>query len=175
MGKSILLTGYPGCGKTTIIHNLISMLDCPMGGFFTQEIRDKGIRQGFEIISLDGVRGTLSHVNFDSPYRVGKYGVNIHAIESLAVPAINSAIDQGYLVIIDEIGPMEIKSRLFCQTVVKVIESKSVVLGTIVKRSSQFTDMIKSRPEVRIIEVTRNNREYLVQEIFQEIQETIQV
>jgi nucleoside-triphosphatase len=80
MGNTILLTGLPGCGKTTLIRKVISRSSTPTGGFYTQESREpyynpaNGIRKGFEIITLDGRRGILAHVDIHDPMRVGKYG-----------------------------------------------------------------------------------------------------
>ena len=74
--KNILITGLPGVGKTTIIKKLSEELRKfhPVG-FYTEEIREKGIRKGFKLIGLDGGEGILSHVDVKSTYTVGKYNV----------------------------------------------------------------------------------------------------
>jgi nucleoside-triphosphatase len=162
MRKSILLTGSPGCGKTTLIQKVLSKLTIPTSGFYTREIRQRGVRKGFEIITLDGKRGVLSHVNIQSAKRVGKYGVDSDALVTLAVPAIYQGIKSGGLIIIDEIGPMEIVSSHFRQAVLDALDSDAKVLGTIVRRSTPFTDNIKSRQDVTTIEVAPNNRDTLL-------------
>jgi nucleoside-triphosphatase len=55
MPKRILLTGRPGCGKTTLINRIVSDLALPVGGFYTQEIREVGQRVRFKLITLDGI------------------------------------------------------------------------------------------------------------------------
>jgi nucleoside-triphosphatase len=165
MGKAILLTGPPGCGKTTLIQRLLADLAQPADGFFTQEIRVRGIRHGFEVITLDGRRGVLAHTEITSRYRVGKYGVDLTALDTLGVDAIEQAIRSGWLVVIDEIGPMEILSERFRHCVERALGSRSLVLGTIVQRGTCFTDALKARTEVKVVQISRDNREALVQDL----------
>jgi nucleoside-triphosphatase len=159
MNSIILLTGRPGCGKTTLIRHLLEDYPGDAGGFYTQEIREGGIRKGFEIITLDGQRGILAHVDFRSNQRVGKYKLDLHALERLAVPAIREAAAKDALVVIDEIGPMEIRSKEFRQAVIETIQRGARILGTIVRRSMPFTDKIKRMPGVQVIEITLENRQ----------------
>ncbi len=73
--KNFLITGLPGCGKTTLIKELSSVIPINKKGFFTEEIREKGKRAGFKIITFDGKQGIFAHQIFISPYRVSKYSV----------------------------------------------------------------------------------------------------
>ena len=170
MGKTILLTGRPGCGKTTLIRRVVEQLDVPAGGFYTGEIRERGTRKGFEIVTLDGQRGILAHVDIRSAKRIGKYGVDVATLDALGVDAIQRAIDAQGIVVIDEIGPMEILSRRFREAVLDALESEAAVLGTIVSRSTPFTDSIKAMPQVRLIEVRPDNRDALVSHILDRLQ-----
>jgi len=159
MNPIILLTGRPGCGKTTLIRRLLEDYSGDVGGFYTQEIREGGIRKGFEIITLDGRRGILAHVDIQSSQRLGKYKLDLHALERLAVTAIREAAARGALVVIDEIGPMEIRSKEFRHAVIQTIQKGAKILGTIVRRSMPFTDEIKRMPGVQVIEITIENRQ----------------
>ena len=172
MGKTILLTGFPGCGKTTLIRRVLARLSIPAGGFYTQEIRDSGIRVGFELVTLDGSRGILAHVDNISTNRVGKYGVDLSALEDIGVGAIQAAIEEESLVVIDEIGPMEIFSPAFRQVVIEALESETTVLGTIVKRSVPFANVVKQKPQVTMVEVTPETRDNLVEQLIQYIRDT---
>lgn len=168
MGQAILLTGSPGSGKTTLIRRLVERLDRPAGGFYTQELRTGGVRTGFEIVTLDGKRGNLAHVDIHSRQRIGKYGIDLSTLDRLAVAAIREAVqdpDPHSLVVIDEIGPMELRSQNFCDAVLVALDSLKKVLGTIVQRSTSFGDRIKSRPDVQIIEVRRDNRDELLEQL----------
>ncbi len=110
MTKKVLLTGRPGCGKTTLIKRVVSELARPAGGFYTEEIRAHGERLGFKIITLDGQEALLAHVDFKTPERVGKYGLDLSALETVGVEALREAVHARQLVVIDEIGPMELRS-----------------------------------------------------------------
>ena len=161
MGSAVLLTGRPGVGKTTAIRRIVAASGREAGGFYTQEIRAGGRRQGFKIITLDGREAILAHVTIKGPPRVGKYGVDLAALESVGVGSIYSAIEQGMLVVIDEIGPMEIRSAAFREAVHAALRSGSPVLGSIMQRPDPFADAIKALPGVTVLEVTRQNRDDL--------------
>ncbi len=51
---AILLTGPPGVGKTTAVKAVVTLLGGRAGGFYTRELRHRGSRTGFEIVTLDG-------------------------------------------------------------------------------------------------------------------------
>ncbi|RLC60509.1 MAG: AAA family ATPase, partial [Chloroflexi bacterium] len=76
----MFLSGKPGTGKTSLIKEAIARTRTKVGGFYTEEIRSSGIRQGFKIITLDGKEATLAHVNFSSPFQVSKYKVDIDSL-----------------------------------------------------------------------------------------------
>jgi nucleoside-triphosphatase len=165
MARAILLTGKPGCGKTTLIRRVLEDFPGDVGGFYTQEIREAGTRKGFEIFTLDGERGVLAHVDIRSSQRVGKYGVDLQALDRLVVPAIQGAVGRQALVVIDEIGPMEIRSTRFRKVVNHALLSDVKVLGTIAHRSMPFTDEIKRMPDVSVIVVNPANRQELPERI----------
>jgi len=167
MVRKILLTGNPGCGKTTLINRILSNYSGLAGGFYTREIRRGHERVGFEIVTLDGGTCLLASVDTKSSIRVGKYGVDLGNLENTGVPAIQSAIDKKWLVVIDEIGPMEIKSPVFRKIVLQAIESDRILLASIVKRSIPFTDEIKNKPETVLFEVRKDNREDLLETVLQ--------
>jgi nucleoside-triphosphatase len=168
--RKILLTGRPGCGKTTLIKRVVDKLPRRAGGFYTQEIRDGGTRAGFKIVTLDGEEVVFAHVDLKTPERVGKYGLDLSTLERIGVGAVRKAVRARRLVVIDEIGPMEIRSAIFRDAVNEALDSKLPFLATILARSLPFTDVIKSRPDVTLIEVRPDNRERLVSELSDRIQ-----
>ena len=157
--KNLLLTGKPGVGKTTLIKKILD--ECPLraGGFYTQEIRENNTRSGFEIITLSGQKGILAHVEFKGRHRVGKYRVNLAGIDQLAVKSILDALEQDEIVVIDEIGKMELFSSKFQEAVKEAIDSKKPVLGTIGKKlTHNFAKKIKTRPDIKIIVLNRQQK-----------------
>lgn len=161
MARAVLLTGRPGVGKTTVIQQAVEKLGRPAGGFYTREMRAGGKRVGFEMVTLDGERPVLAHVDFEGPERLGKYHVDVAALEGVGVRAVRRSVEAGRLVVIDEIGPMEAKSGRFREAVIAVLDSDAPLLGTIHRRSTPFTDAITSREDVTVIEVTHANRDDL--------------
>jgi nucleoside-triphosphatase len=78
-----------------------------MGGFYTEEIRNGHIREGFQLVTVNGKRANMAHINISSPYKVGKYGVDITALDELVVSELETPHK---VYIVDEIGKMEVQS-----------------------------------------------------------------
>jgi nucleoside-triphosphatase len=163
--QAYLLTGAPGAGKTTIIRKAIAGVGRRAGGFYTQEIRSHGVRQGFEIILLNGSTAVLAHVDINSPYRVSKYGVDITNLDKIGVSAIRQAKQDCEIVVVDEIGKMELFSNAFRGAVLEIFDSGKKLLGTIMLSSHPWADQIKQRPEVKVLSVTRATHQQVLQEV----------
>ena len=165
MKPVILLTGHPGVGKTTAIKSIVSLLGRQAGGFYTREVRARGQRTGFELVTLDGRIAWLASRSpakiFEEEVPFGKYRVNLRAIDSFGVPALWRAVKAGQVVVIDEIGPMEIVSELFCRAVLDILAIDIAVVGTIAQRSNTFADRVRAHPRVEIRLVTLSNREQI--------------
>ena len=170
MSEKVLLTGRPGCGKTTLIKRVVNNLPRRAGGFYTEEIRDGVTRAGFKIVTLDGEEVVFAHVDLKTPEHLGKYGLDLSALETIGVGAVRQAVRSTRLVVIDEIGPMEIRSAIFRHAVNEALDSGVPVLATIFAQSLPFTDAIKSRPDVTLIEVRPDNRKRLDSELSERIQ-----
>jgi nucleoside-triphosphatase len=164
----ILLTGLPGCGKTTAIMKIIAGLgQTPIAGFYTEEIREHKIRKGFRFKCLDGTGGILAHVDIKSRFKVGKYGVDVAGFEKLVVPILYTEQSDAGLFVIDEIGKMECFSRIFIATVRSLFASDKSVLATVARKGSGLVSEIKNYPAVRLFNLTRENREKTITEILQ--------
>ena len=159
--SNILVTGRPGIGKSTLIERIVSRIQKPVTGFFTREIRDRGKRVGFSIVTLDGKMGVLAHLDIRGHFRVGKYGVNIEDIEQIAVPSM-SPPGPGVIIVIDEIGKMECFSPLFRRSLLKGLDLENPVIGSIALKGIAFIEKVKARKDVFLIEITEKNRDELV-------------
>ena len=165
MKQVSLLTGVPGTGKTSLIKQAVAEMTGKAGGFYTEEIRSQGIRKGFRLITLDGQSAILAHVKLKSPYRVGKYGVDIDSLDQVGVPALLKAAEQCDVIVIDEIGKMELFSDSFKKAVLEIIDSGKRVLGTIMFSPNQWADAIKRRPQVDLVPVTGSNYQQVLAEV----------
>jgi nucleoside-triphosphatase len=158
----LLIQGRPGVGKTTVARRLVQLLSdagIPVGGFTTEEIREAGRRVGFVVEAVSGKRDVLAHVALPGPPRVGKYGVDLHAFERIALPAL-AAPPKG-VVVIDELGKMELASAPFRDAVCALLDRNASVVATVHVFPHPFTDALKRRPDVEMREVTRDIRDAL--------------
>ena len=164
--KSIfLLTGPPGSGKTRLIKQAVARLKVKAGGFYTEEIKSQGVRQGFRLVTLDGETAVLSHLYFKSPHRVSKYGVDVESLDKVGVAAINRAVKECELVVIDEIGKMELFSAKFREAVLNILSSGQRLLATIMLNPNPCADAIKSQPQVKLVTLSRTNHPQVMAEL----------
>jgi nucleoside-triphosphatase len=163
--KNILITGPPGIGKTTIMKKIAQMLkDSGPAGFYTAEIREGGVRHGFELVGLNGRKGILSHIDIKGPHHVGRYGVDIKGFE-IFLDALMLTDPSVTLVMIDEIGKMECLSQRFRTVVGTVLGSEKTVIATIALKGPGFIAEVKGRDDAMLFEMTLENRDSLAEEI----------
>jgi nucleoside-triphosphatase len=166
----ILLTGPPGVGKTTVIQKVLSGIEISAGGFFTQEMREGGRRVGFSLRTLDGEQGVLAHIDYPGRYRVGRYGVDLSLFEALALPALERGLKEEELIVIDEIGKMELFSQRFQQMVMRIIDQNAQhLLGVIHQGREPFATAIRKRGGVEVIVVSHDNRNDLPAQIIMRV------
>jgi nucleoside-triphosphatase len=172
--QRVFLTGEPGCGKTTAVRSTTKLLvlrGLRVGGMISGEIRERGVRLGFNLEDLlTHETGTLAHVEQAEGPRVGKYRVNLQDIERIGVGAIMRAIHEAEVVVVDELGPMELNSTRFIEAVDAALASSKNFLGTIHKHASHpLVAAVRSNPAYAILDVTPENRGRLPTEIGQRI------
>ncbi|WP_410507118.1 NTPase [Methanosarcina hadiensis] len=164
----IAVTGSPGTGKSTVVakvaEKLASQPGFKIGGIRTAEIRKGGHREGFSIQDLvTGETGTLSHIKGNG-HRLGKYRINMEDLERIGVNAIRNSLFCD-LVIIDEIGPMELISGAFVAAVEEVLESNKPILA-VLHHSSRHPLARRIRKEFEVLAVDTKNRDELPEKIF---------
>ncbi len=179
MKRFIFVTGPPRTGKTTVVLKTANELKSGgyrIGGMVTREVRKEGFRVGFEILDYGSNRKMwLAHVHHPVGPRVGRYRVNLESLELIGAPAILEALEKSDVVLIDEVGPMELCSEPFRNAVEKAICSFKPVLGTIHwKAKHVLVKRVKSRGDVEMVEVTHETREKLPALIVEKIIKALQ-
>jgi len=177
--RLIFVTGPPGIGKTSVLLRSVNGLKnrgYKIGGMISREVREGGVRVGFEIMDFStGQRGWLAHINQPTGPKISKYRVNLTDLEAIGVSSILDAIRSADMIIVDEIGPMELFSSAFRDAVIQAAESDKPVLGTIhFGLRNSLVNSLKKREDAEIFEVTYENRETLHNFIIDKVVQSLQ-
>ena len=177
--RLIFLTGQPGVGKTSILLKVVDELKkkgYKIGGMISSEARLGGIRVGFEIIDIHtGRKGWLAHADQATGPRVGRYRVNRNDLDALGANSILEAEKNADVIVADEIGPMELFSSAFRQSIVVAIKSGKPLLGVIHQTANDpLITAVKVDKNTEILEVTNENREGLCKVIIDMILQLLQ-
>ena len=175
------ITGLPQAGKTDILLRVIGMLESEgikVGGMITEAILDGGKRVGFNIMDWETKeKDVMAHKDIEtetSRMRVEDYGVNVEAIERIGVPAIMNAIENADVIVIDEIGRMEVLSPAFVEAVKETFDMDKPLIITLHKKSrNPLLQDIRRRDDVRILEVTPINQSILPYKIVKLVKEEL--
>ncbi len=163
MALRIAVTGSPGVGKSTLVQRVLA------GGVLARDKRFKDRRIGFELLDLaTGALGTLAD-EAGTGQKLGKYRVHPDDLEKIGAKAIENALSCD-LIVVDEVGPMELTSRSFVSGVEKAIASGKPML-VVLHEWSAHPLAKKIRGTFRVVTITRENRDSLVQEIARELRE----
>jgi nucleoside-triphosphatase len=173
MAEILLISGRPGVGKTTLIRRLAEALGTQAGGFYTEEIRGPEGRLGFRLVTLDGEEATFAHVKLArrTPHRVGRYGVDVGVLDRIGVEALIRASRQKEVILVDEIGKMELYSARFREVLEELAGGQKPLIATITKASHPWAEAFKRRPSTTLWEMTVANRDLLVAGAFDWLRE----
>lgn len=157
-GGKVLLRGWPGVGKTTVARAVLERLPGARG-FYTEELREGGLRRGFDIVLACGRRGPLARRGARKSHRVGSYGVFLEEFEALALPELEEGLRIGAPLVVDEVGKMELASAAFVELVREAAHSSCAMLATAMAGEHPFLAELAGVAEE--LWITRANRDEL--------------
>ncbi len=166
MYVKIGLSGLPGVGKTTTLVKTIGMLEeegYKIGGMITEEVKEGNRRVGFYVLDWSTKKKEIfAHRDFESRHKVGPYGINIDVLDEVGVKALQDAMENADVIVIDEIGKMEVESKKFVAIVREILEQDKHMILTLHKKSrNPLLQEIRRRDDIRMLEVTPINRNLL--------------
>ena len=167
MSLRVFLTGVPRVGKSTLVRKVAAMIQqrsVKVGGMTSGDLRSGTVRVGFEMQNLlTGETGVLAHVSQAAGPRIGRYHVRSEDLDRIGTGAILSAVKSADLILVDEVGPMELTSIRFKDAVEAALTSGKSVLGTVHRNAQDpLVRRIKSTPSIEVIEIIHENRDSLV-------------
>jgi nucleoside-triphosphatase len=162
MKSAYLVTGEPGIGKTTLIRQVVSTMRFRAAGFYTEDLRSGGVREGFRIVTLDGDMALLAASGHPGPVMVSKYGVDVQELERVGVAAVRRAMERGHVIVADEIGRMQLFSREFRHCMFEAVKTGHPLLGTVMQGKNPYADRIKQHRNVELLTLTADNRNQIL-------------
>lgn len=169
-----LLTGPPGIGKSTVVTKTIYLLRLQghaIGGCLTKEKRKGRERVAFTMTDLmSGREGELASVNSSLGPRVGRYRVNLATLTDIGARSLHDAAQRAEVIVIDEVGPMELTSQDFRRATDECFKSGKPILGIVHElMKDPLVESIREMQGKTLTEVALTNRDKLPQTIAGEI------
>jgi len=172
---NILITGFPRSGKTTLIKKVLEKLQKQekyLAGFYTEELKNNcNQRVGFQIRTIAGQqKGILAQSMERTAWRIGKYFVNLKEFEVIVLPELQRTAE---LIVIDEIGKMELLSQSFREQVLRNLENGNVLATITKKGGGVFVQELKARKDVILFEISPENRDAILDKVISIMQDEI--
>ncbi len=162
----IAITGLPGSGKTQTLLRIIQLLEkdgLTVGGMITEPIVERHRPTGFQIVNwITKEKAVFAHEGMRTRVRSGRFGIDVHALEDLGTRALADARAEADVIVIDEVGKMDVESELFGQSVIDTLDTNKSIIMTLHKKSrNPLLQDIRRRDELRLLEVTPVNKNLL--------------
>ena len=163
---NLLLTGPSGIGKSTLLAKIPSRVpDKTIRGTNSQVIFQRDVRVGWSLHNYEGEGGVLAHVDIESEYQLGRYGVDMELFHRIMMPQleVDATVD---LYLIDEISAIAPWSSEFMTAMDSLLDSDRFVIA-IVGHSPRhpYPNEVKERDDVDLWEVQEDNRDQLLSDI----------
>lgn len=151
---TILLTGKPRCGKSYLVNETVEILrerGLTVGGILTPDIRENNERTGFHIIDIfTNEKEILASKHRKEGPTIGKYHINVKGIDIITEKFMKHFKNYD-VIVIDELGVMELKSAQFEAMLERVLAAKQpklIVLNQhLVKFYSMYGELMEMKRE----------------------------
>jgi len=163
--KNLFISGGPGIGKTKLLRDLALAKKLRIGGFYTEPIMAGRMRKGLIIRTLDGQDRMLASKTVKSNFKLGKFNVDINALENVGIPALKLGMMSKELIVIDEVGTLEAMSTRYKETLLEVLNSTKPVLATLPAKANPFINSLKKIPDTEIIVLKKANFASIKQQV----------
>ena len=165
----IFLTGDVQVGKSTIIKKTLAALRLrDIGGFRSVSVPDlpDGAMSVYLIPAGDEhpMMGDWNRVGIRKGCGRGIEKIP-EAFERAGVQALVDAENMP-LILMDEVGRMESAAARFSERILELLNGDTPILGVVQKiADTKLTNAIRQHPNVRVLTVTKENREKLAEEV----------
>ena len=164
--KNIFVTGSIKIGKSSVVNRVLEQLgQVKTSGFKTVPIFENGIRKGFALESFDGQKKVFAHTDLQSILKFDIYKYDVSVFENFGALLLEEALENGELIIMDEIGVMEKRTEKFKEFVEKCLDAPQPILGAFQKRAVWFSDILDKRQDTKIFLIDEDNRDRIHKEI----------
>ncbi|MCD6474043.1 MAG: hypothetical protein J7K47_03955 [Thermoplasmata archaeon] len=140
----ILVTGKKDSGKSTFLYNVCKKCKC--SGAICLPVFENGIKIGSDVINLlNGKREVFARVKekaLFSGITTDRYVINQEGMNH-AIKAIEEGIRSDTILIIDEVGSLEMRGKGYYKILEKAIQHNNVVM---VVRKSILKKFLKKFP-----------------------------
>lgn len=165
---NLFLTGDIQVGKSTIVKKALEKINTSIGGFITKRV----------------VNGTVtSHIarslyENSEEYIIAKidssdWSKNIYeeTFDQKLLSVLNNSLIDRELIVLDELGIMERNIKNFTSKINEILDSNTSVFGVLKDADCEFLNNIRDREDVSIIRITEDNRDKILEEVMNKLEE----
>ena len=159
--KNLLVISRRWPSRVRVIRRLLPFLNNAQAtGMYTEDIIEGRRKVGYRVRSLGGESRILAKTDLNSSVRIDRFYVDIPTIEAFINPIIEAALQkQTGILLLGHIGKIEILSTRFRELFEEALYSKLKVIATLPNYRVPFFERLRSRPNVCLVEITKENQD----------------
>lgn len=152
--KNLVLRVRDEALKGRLITRLVARYSYWLGGFYTEELRSGAVREGFVLRTPCGRSELMASKTTLSPVSFNKYGVNMRALDGLAVRSLADARKDGKITLMDELGPITLGSEKLAAAVLDSLASPAPCLATFRGNAGKFEGTFIRMENTRVFDLS---------------------